>query len=205
MKRFDTLVLVTSVVTALTASACANEVHEDDTSTAPTASLDTLEDQDQGTSYNGWAQISQLMLDYCWPSEMTLWHELKRTSGDASRGGGGCYVRRTTTSCSSDSTCTSMAQAQYGASAYGYCYSGTCYNRPGSQANLCSMAPQRVPNVGTSHVLWRSVAVAPPVDGNDFMVGCMTKTAGPNTACGGTNSSLYMRSMDPMLTQMTCL
>jgi hypothetical protein len=30
---------------------------------------------------------------------------------------------------------------------------------------------------------------------NVGMVGCMTKTAGPNTACGGTDTSLYMRTV----------
>jgi hypothetical protein len=28
-----------------------------------------------------------------------------------------------------------------------------------------------------------------------YALGCMTKAAGPNTACGGTDTSLYMRSV----------
>jgi hypothetical protein len=35
-------------------------------------------------------------------------------------------------------------------------------------------------------------------------LGCMTKTAGPNTACGGTNTSLYMRLV-VQIYETTCL
>jgi hypothetical protein len=160
---------------------------------APEATLDdAIDERDEGTSYNGWTQTADVRLNL-FVNAYIMTHTFTRSSGDATRGGGGCFViRKPGTSCSSDATCTTAAQAQYGASAYGYCYSGVCYSRPGGQSPYCALAPNRSP--GVVNALWGADPYAPWTN-NEFVVGCMTKTAGPNPACGGTNTSLYMRTM----------
>ena len=63
----------------------------------------------------------------------------------------------------------------------------------------CNVNPSRSPSTFSSpssvalgltdHVMW-APGVVPT-----YALGCMTKTAGPNTACGGSNPSLYMRDL----------
>jgi hypothetical protein len=174
-------------------SACTGEpVSEEQT---PDTSLDVLDEQDQGTSYNGWTQAVSGVYLNTYGGIITVHHTLSRSYGDATRGGGGCFVvRRPGTSCSADSQCQADAQAAYGASAYGYCFSGQCYARPGSQASYCALNPNRSPGTVSSGFISGS-----PYTANEYGLGCMTKTAGPNTACGGTNASLYMREVAPLL------
>jgi hypothetical protein len=170
-------------VFAASVSACAAEpLHDRE---APETTLESLDEADQGTSYNGWSQSVYASYNWCM-SVGSFDHTLSRSSGDSTRGGGGCAVEwQSGSSCSADSTCVASAQSMYGASAYGYCYSGQCYLRPGSQATYCSLNANRSPGTVTGLVLGSA----------QHVVGCMTKTAGPNTACGGTNTSLYMRSV----------
>jgi hypothetical protein len=193
MNMIRSVATATGLAAALCATACTAE-RADENADAPSIASETLDERDEGTTYNGWSQYAFGQWElYSSVFYVASW--LNRSSGDATRGGGTCFVRRTGTGCSSDATCTSLAQSTYGASAYGYCYSGVCYNRPGSQASYCALNPNRAPGF---------IQVDPPrsavaTDGNDYALGCMTKTAGPNTACGGTNGSLYMRMVDPVL------
>jgi hypothetical protein len=177
---------------AVAVSACAAEpAPEDEGAEATLPELDSLAEQDVGASWNGWTQntIAGYCIDIAW--QQWAYHELVRSYGDNSRGGGACLTirRQPLAYCSSDADCLGGAQSTYGGSAYGYCNEGVCHDRPGSQATYCGLSPNRGPGdlidagwqVGQSFAHW-------------FVVGCMTKTAGPNTACGGTNTSLYMRT-----------
>jgi hypothetical protein len=159
---------------------------------APAANADALDENDEGTSFNGWTQAISGICDL--GIGVTTWSQtLTRASGDATRGGGSCFIlKKPGTTCTLDSNCQAAAVAQYGASAYGYCYSGVCYSRPGSQASFCSVSPSRPP--GTNG----GVFLAFGATGTENVLGCMTKTAGPNTGCGGTNTSLYMRTVKPV-------
>jgi hypothetical protein len=165
--------------------ACAAEPEV--TESVPESTLDRLEEQDIGGGYNGWTQG---VFAFSEGSSIYVEHTLSRSSGDTTRGGGACFVvAAPSVSCSDDSTCVSYATSAYGSSAYGYCYLGQCYSRPGSQADFCVMNPNR-----TAGTLSRtSYGSFNPMD--SYVVGCMTKTAGPNTACGGTNPGLYMRTL----------
>jgi hypothetical protein len=167
--------------------ACARPAPDADT---PEIANDTLVTADEGTAYNGWNQSAGFSYEPCYDD--TWYFQSMGGTGDASRGGGVCALSYNGTSCSNDSTCVSIAQSQYGASAYGYCYAGACYSRPGSQASWCTMSPNRA----SGSWLGNEVTQAQVNTYNlTHAVGCMTKTAGPNTACGGTNASLYMRTM----------
>jgi hypothetical protein len=185
--------VVAGIVGCAVLSACSPETSAEEI--APSALLDELSDLDQGTSYNGWTQsVTATYYAMCG----TTWgrHRLTRSSGDATRGGGTCLtVRKASTTCSSDSTCVTAARAEYGPSAYGYCYSGICYSRPGGADNCVTSANR---SSGTLDVI---------IDGangvNRYFVGCMTKTAGPNPACGSTDSSSYMRTMSAVVIDST--
>jgi hypothetical protein len=183
---------LTSVVGSV---ACATEPATDVTD-APEAAIDSLDTADEGDSYNGWTQsVPNFFACYDWylfPQSDQFWfqHTFTRSSGDSTRGGGGCVVNQTGTSCSSDSTCLGLAQSTYGASAYGYCYSGLCYSRPGSQSDFCTLNPNRAPGT-IDKLTWNRNSTL----SNSYVLGCMTKTAGPNTACGGTDTSQYMRAV----------
>jgi hypothetical protein len=181
---------VAAIVVASVVSACGMTDRQDDQE-APTAEVDALAESDEGVAYNGWTQSIAGSVDPC-IGIASYWQTFTRASGDATRGGGTCFVhKKPGTSCSSDTTCTTAAQAQYGASAWGYCYSGVCYSRPGSQSSFCALSPNRAP--GTVGNVYLSATTT----FQEHVLGCMTKTAGPNTACGGTNASLYMRTVGP--------
>jgi hypothetical protein len=158
---------------------------------APEIVSDSVDEQDEGYSYNGWQQIAWYEWNYCSQAPNSASQTFVRSYGDATRGGGACYVKSTGVGCSSDSTCLANAVATYGGSAYGYCFAGSCYSRPGSQASYCSLSPNRgpstvnVPNAFSGDI-W---------DGTNHLLLCMTKTAGPNPACGGTSTSQYMRNV----------
>ena len=109
---------------------------------APEVDVDVLEAQTEGTTYNGWTQsaVGHVGMQF---NQWRIDHTFTRSSGDSTRGGGGCYVRKTTTTCSADSTCITAAQQQYGSSAYGYCYASRCYLRPGSNTTYCAVNPNR--------------------------------------------------------------
>jgi hypothetical protein len=154
----------------------------------------TLDALDEGHIYNGWNQYPDLYYQKNCSSQAiisngSMSHVLDRFEGDATRGGGACHVvKQHGSSCSTDSDCAVSAPQ------YGYCYSGTCYVRPGSQADECVMGPNRgAGSVGKTVGSYGGYAWQ---DFN-YVLGCMTKTAGPNTACGGTNGSLYMRAVWP--------
>jgi hypothetical protein len=192
MKTSKSVGTAVVVVGALLSPACVSEP----TTEAPKAALDSIDERDEGTTYNGWWQAPTLQYD-C-EIGVFLTHQLTRSSGDDTRGGGACFVSRTGASCSSDTTCTSQAQATWGGAAYGYCYAGECYQRPGAQSSYCALNPNRSPG---------TLFAYPPTvffDGNDFALGCMTKTAGPNTACGGTEGSSYMRTVSPLYGDWNC-
>jgi hypothetical protein len=164
---------------------CAAEQEQDD---APVATLDTAGEADEGTAWDGWTQSAAGNVSFGL-GLTDFSHTLTRSSGDAIRGGGGCLVLKTASSCSADATCTTSAIATYGAGAWGYCYSGLCYNRPGTQSALCALNPSRAPGT-VSKVIFGGYPTTARV------LGCMTKGAGPNnTSCGSTNTSLYMRSV----------
>jgi hypothetical protein len=175
------------VLAALAVTACAAETAP--TNEAPEASLDTLDSEDEGTSYNGWSQHVWGTL-YVNTYYATINSGFTRSYGDATRGGGACLVRQTHISCSDDSNCLFHAQSSYGSSAWGYCYSGACYLRPGDQS-LCTLSPNRA-----AGGLFLGAGI--DVTGSEHILGCMTKNGGPNTACGGTNTSLYMRTVNSM-------
>jgi hypothetical protein len=164
------------------ATACAREERED--GATPEVALDSVDTRDEHTTYNGWTQYTSAWADICGTEPAGFEHDLVRSSGDSTRGGGACAVNYDGTACSSDTTCTSIAHASWGSQAYGYCFSGACYIREQGQAAWCVMNSNRAPgalglsNITSTHVL-----------------GCMTKTAGSNTACGGTDSSLYVRTV----------
>jgi hypothetical protein len=177
-------VLGCAVTAAIAATACTAE-ETATTGNAPEVAVDGLDESDFGDSYNGWTQYLSYSADLCRIQPDVMAHGLGRDYGDNTRGGGACAVRGGASGCSDDSPCIAEAQAWYGPSAYGYCYANSCYLRPGSQVDWCVMSPNR----GAGSVLslsFGSIAYD--------AIGCMTKNAGPNTACGGTNASLYMRT-----------
>jgi hypothetical protein len=185
MPSMTKLIVVSMAALAVATSACARETAM--TGEAPELEASSLDEKDEGASFNGWTQSPSYHFDDCDGGDLYLQSTFARSYGDATRGGGVCYVEHEVgTSCSSDASCTGLAQAQWGGGAFGYCYSGTCFTRPGAANQYCLQNPNR--SAGTVG-LW--------VSGNKFQyaLGCMTKTAGPNTACGGTNSSLYMRTV----------
>jgi hypothetical protein len=177
---------------AMAAAACAAQPADE--GNAPDVASDSVDEQDQGYVYNGWSQISWYEYNACgnYPHSASQW--LSRSYGDASRGGGACYVKSTGASCSADTTCTTAAVAQYGAGAYGYCYSGTCYSRPGTQAAYCALNPNRA----NGHTVNVPNAFNDVWGGNNHLILCMTKTAGPNLSCGGQDTSQYMRSLNSL-------
>jgi hypothetical protein len=188
MKKLSTLSSVLGIVAVVVFSGCAATAEAED---APTVFEDSIDEADIGTSWNGWDQ--SIVGTTCVNANLAqVSHTFVRSSGDATRGGGVCGTIVSSTACTTvgdDSFCLGMAHALYGQSAYGYChpvpFSGPkCLYRPGSQADYCSLSPNR--GAGTVSKTINDKRV-------NYMVGCMTKTAGPNTACGGTNQGLYMR------------
>jgi hypothetical protein len=185
---------------------------------APSAADGTLATRDEGTSYNGWTHTPSGLF-YSFMGMYSITGSYSRTSGDATRGGGVCFVvRKPGTTCSNDSTCTTSAVNEYGAGAYGYCYSGTCYSRPGAQGSFCNTNPNRSP--GTIDHPWPGAVNGIVDTGNEFVLSCMTKDAGSNTACScisggnyflngastpcGTDpSGLYMRTIAPVTFRTT--
>jgi hypothetical protein len=161
--------------------------------------LDGVEAQDYGTAWNGWSMFANGIYAGGVTSLGQLNYFLYKNSGsEPSRGGGACWVlQKTGSSCSNDAAgdaaCTSGAVAQFGAGAYGYCWNNVCYDRPGTQS-FCTLGPARTPG---QYVMTGPGAVTVPPGYNfaPFVLGCMTKTQGPNPACGGTNQSLYMRTV----------
>jgi hypothetical protein len=177
------------VVLALAVSACAGSSNE---GVAPEVDSEGLDGQDNGATWNGWTQTPLWRIDL--PNDnMEIRHTFTRSSGDATRGGGMCMVTlsgsanfQAPTTCTDgsatqgDSLCTTAARNVWGSQAYGYCYGGYCYDRMGSQATDCLLGSNRSP--GTV-VDYRPGAYTM---GDQYALGCMTKTAGPNTACGCT-------------------
>jgi hypothetical protein len=187
---------VSAVAAALVVSGCAATSTENASEEAPIAEMDGVDEQDEGASYNGWSHSPSGTYDQ-FGFFYTYGNFTKSSGTDATRGGGVCLVyRRSSSSCSSDSTCLADAQSQFGASAYGYCYGGGCYTRPGSQAAYCGVNSSRSPGAfeGPTGVVgsYANHSSTPSA------LGCMTKTAGPNTACGGTDTSLYMRRIQAL-------
>lgn len=182
------------MVFALGMASCAAEGQGE--GTAPAADVAGVDALDEGTSYNGWTQ-SMVAEIYPAMNFTRFEHTFTRSYGDATRGGGGCLLASTGNSCSADSTCIDQAKATWGSTAYGYCYQGACYARTGSQGNYCALNQNRSP--GTLQGLWFSAYSV------DYALSCMTKAAGPSTNCGSTNTSLYMRSMDPVTVNWTSM
>jgi hypothetical protein len=172
---------------------------------APEATSDLLDLRDEGTSYNGWSQNP--FYSHSYSSNSHTWGiAFSRSYGDSTRGGGTCltvpaefvgYNNR----CKFDDECNLVAQDIYGSTAYGYCYASLCYFRPGSQASWCLTNSNRNPgeyygDPGVAAAFLNETGHYP------YPLGCMTKAAGPSTACGGTNTSLYMRTVNgPTLTE----
>jgi hypothetical protein len=169
---------------ALFSIACGNASPE--ASDAPEAAVDGLDESDVGTDYNGWSQSANVAINVCGMGPSFMWHNLSRSFGDATRGGGVCLVANYGSACSTDAECHASATAAWGPSVWGYCYAGNCYARPGSQADYCTLNPNRAPGQLMKYISPSS---------SNYALGCMTKTGGPNTACGGTNTSLYMRTL----------
>jgi hypothetical protein len=165
-------------------SACGSE---DAVSEAPVLDLDDLSEHTEGATYDGWTQSIAGIHRNCF-RYADFSHTLARSFGSATRGGGACATERTTATCSSDASCVATAQSLYGGAAYGYCYSGKCYTRPGSQADYCAMSPNRADGSTLAKLAFN-------ISAELSIVGCMTKAAGPSTACGGTDSNAYMRTV----------
>lgn len=146
---------------------------------------------DEGWAYNGWSQVLSYTI---WlGSQYPEWRQtLTRSFGDSTRGGGACSVIVTSTACSSDALCVSNAQASYGPSAWGYCYQSKCHSRAWSQSVGCIIGSSR--SSGNT-VIGPTGGTGTYQGWADAVLGCMTKTAGPNSACGGTDPSAYVRSV----------
>jgi hypothetical protein len=183
MKIVKLLVLGAGAALYLVACSKSPEVASDD---APEAAMDAIDPRDEGTDWNGWSQEAFVMVNVCGGGPNWLWHNLNRSWGDATRGGGVCLVANYGSACSTDAECHASATAGWGPSVYGYCYQGNCYARPGSQGDWCVLNPNRAPGQ-----LNRTIAGS----SSYFALGCMTKNAGLNAACGTTNTSQYMRTL----------
>ena len=161
---------------------------------APEVEDVTLGEEDFGTSWNGWS-ISAYGERWWKEGETDFWVTFTRSFGDTTRGGGGCLVRRVpNSSCTSDSQC---AFYPWSGDGYGYCVRNVCYAPAGGQSTPCALGLNHTP--GTT--LFKAVFF-PKADTDmnnlnysHYTLTCMTKTAGPNTACGGTNTSAYMRDV----------
>jgi hypothetical protein len=181
---------VLSVVALIGAAACsASPATGDD---APQVAESTIDPQDEGATYGGWTQYPDAQVGM-FGEILNVSHTIYGSGGGTTRGGGACLVQQTGSTCTSDTTCTTEAVALYGVGAYGYCYQTGCFARPGVQSALCALNPNRAS--GSTISVSLSVGYSAPGYGY-YVVGCMTKTAGPNVACGGTNTSLYMRTLD---------
>lgn len=192
------------VITAFTSAACTAEENE---AAAPAVNLDATDESDFGTSHNGWTQQnSGEICEGSLQGRFTLHHTLTRSFGTATRGGGGCLITpiylsggeavdcTASSDTMGDGHCTGYARSIWGSDAYGYCTStNTCWARPGGQSAFCTLNSNRAPGT-LSKTGWAPGYNAESSNGPWSIVGCMTKTAGPNTACGGTASSLYMRT-----------
>lgn len=175
-----------SIVAASLAGCAAAEASNDQ---APEVASESIDPQDEGTSYNGWSMSAygDVHVDYGYAN---FGHYFGRSYGDSTRGGGSCFVHHAGESCTSDESCTTAAKANYGSSAYGYCYSGTCYTRAGSQGSSCSINSNSTPGYYGATV--SSGSIVPT--GDYYVLGCMTKLSGPNTACGCTSSGTYLKN-----------
>jgi hypothetical protein len=182
MIRTMTLLCLFSTVAS---TACAVDPGE---TSAPDVELDGSELQDYGTSYGGWTQSVGGSVYAC---QGSVSHYLQRSSGDSTRSGGSCFITPTSTSCSSDSTCVSAALSTYGASAYGYCVGGSCYLRPGSDAEFCVKGQNR----SSGSYLSNSFVYC----GGGFVLGCMSKSSTLPFACAVQNPSDAMRFVAPVM------
>jgi hypothetical protein len=200
MEHIGKAILGMVVVTA-GLGACTAEPISGDPS-APSVTDVGVESQDEGASYDGWTQQPGMTFD-CSTYQWWIYHWFWRSYGDASRGGGACFVRQTLTSCSSDSSCTVDAKGTYGDSAYGYCYQGTCYHRPGG-VELCAQNPNNIAGSDGTASTWKLMPYGTIQGAGEALLGCMTKTAGLNSACGSQNSSLYMRTLMPASYDAQC-
>jgi hypothetical protein len=206
MARWVKSVVVAMAIGTL-AFGCVNTAESaTDVVDSPEVDTDGLESQDFGTSWNGWdmtvgaSVINGGSVYYFVAQTLTF----GRSFGDATRGGGICTVlQKSGSSCTNDAAgdtaCTTGAVAQFGAGAYGYCYNSVCYHRPGTAAAYCSQNPNRAPGSWTNVIATPSTPIVAGYSAVPLTIGCMTKTAGPNPACGGTNQSLYMRTVQPSL------
>jgi hypothetical protein len=192
MRTFNVLTCAFSVVT-VSLAACSAEPPTSEENAPDIEIADLLDEQDQGSTWNGWSHgaggqyIGGPGGPIFWSSSMT------RTSGDLTRGGGACLVywrNANPSSCTTDAQCVTAAQTQFGPSAWGYCLANYCLSRPGSQAAFCVQNPNRSPGSVSGPAATFTVY---PGHTMPSAYHCMTKTAGPNTACGGTNPSLYIR------------
>jgi hypothetical protein len=147
--------------------------------------VETVAERDLGTSYDGWSVYASGTNWRAYGYAELSVGFFKYGGDDDSRGGGGCLVRRVVgASCSVDADC-----PKGHANGWGYCFYGACWQRAESQASWCALGPAQAHD--------SSVPMTVPVDLYNTdewgILTCLTKTAGPNAACGGTDSSLYMR------------
>jgi hypothetical protein len=195
--------VATSVAVATTLMLGCSASPEPTNDDAPVVETDSVSAQDEGASYNGWSQAPiGHITTYVYPwgdsyAEIdSFGGTFSRSYGDSTRGGGSCFVtRRASSSCSVDSTCTASAVAEFGAGAYGYCYQGTCWDRPGGAGDYCTQNPNRSPGAFSVWTYMPQSGWIPVGHDTIGIVGCMTKTAGPNTGCGSTNTTLSMRTI----------
>jgi hypothetical protein len=202
MTGFSKCVLAVSIMAASIVG-CSTEAKDGDAeSDAPDIALDTASEADEGDSYNGWSQgiIAYYEVSYGWVNASQTFYQ---NYGDSSRGGGVCLVQKVAgLSCSSDAVCLTWAKNTYGDAAkpWGYCYAGECYARPGSSDDLCKPHPNRSPANGNMTLDAFTISNT----SNWYGLGCMTKTAGPNGACGSEVPSLYMRHVVPVTLWNIC-
>lgn len=158
---------------------------------APSADTDALDFADEGSFHEGWSMNPVGVYNQGWGATEYWGVQYMRTSGSETRGGGPCIVyKKIASSCSSDAQCAAAAPL------FGYCFAGECYTRPGSQPQACFVAQDRAPGfyVGQTDFPGGYLAGHEEVP---YVLGCMTKAAGPSTACGGAPSG-YMRWVNPM-------
>jgi hypothetical protein len=199
MTGFSKCVFAVGIMTASIVGCSADREAVDADNDAPDLALDTAAEADEGVSYNGWHQgiVASYEVSYGWVSAQ---HTFYRDYGDNARGGGVCLVQKVIgSSCSSDPVCDSWAKGTHGGTAYGYCFAGECYARPGSGADYCGMSPNRSV---TSNMSMSAFNISNVM--NWYALGCMTKNAGPNSACGGTDTSQYMRTVTPTTNWNIC-
>lgn len=200
MKRTRASSIACIALATLGVAGCAATSNEE----APDVTLDSAEALDEGTYWDGWTQTPYAYVEPN-ASTFTIQHTLQRSWGDATRGGGSCYVFHAAgSSCVAgasiaDTQCAQEAKAIYGSNAYGYCYQNSCWYRPSGPTTSCILVSNRSPGP-----ISRTISRNNGNYGNEYVLGCMSKmpfNGAPNEVpgCAQTNTlALALRTVVPV-------